>query len=146
MTWAAGGGPLLAPSAAETIFAPATAPGRAGIAVVRISGPAAMAALAALAVSPPPPRRAARARLCAGPGGEAIDDGLVLFFPGPNSMTGENVVELHLHGGRAVLEGILAVLAKVPGLRFAEPGEFARRAWCLARGRRRHGARGGRAH
>src|SRR6185312_1373353 len=81
---------------ADTIFAPATAPGRAGIAIMRISGPAARAALAALSCPVPPPRHAARARFIERTTGEAIDDGPVLFFPGPASATGEDVAELHL--------------------------------------------------
>ncbi|MBV9521552.1 MAG: tRNA uridine-5-carboxymethylaminomethyl(34) synthesis GTPase MnmE, partial [Alphaproteobacteria bacterium] len=111
----------------ETIFAPATAAGRAGIAVIRISGGAVRAALAALGCAVPPPRRAVRARFRDVRTGETIDDGLVLFFPAPASLTGEDVAELHLHGSRAVLDGIVAVLSAVPGLRFAQPGEFTRR-------------------
>ncbi len=113
----------------DTIFAPATAPGRAGIAVVRISGPATRAALAALSCPVPPPRHAARARFVDRASGEAIDDGLALFFPAPASLTGEDIAELHLHGGRAIIEAVTAVLAAQPGLRLAEPGEFTRRAF-----------------
>ncbi|MBV8653475.1 MAG: tRNA uridine-5-carboxymethylaminomethyl(34) synthesis GTPase MnmE [Alphaproteobacteria bacterium] len=113
----------------DTIFAPATASGRAGIAVIRISGPASGAALAALSCAVPPPRRATRARFIDRATGERIDDGLVLFFPGPASVTGEDVAELHLHGSRAVIEGVVSVLAAQPGLRLAEPGEFTRRAF-----------------
>ena len=111
-----------------TIFAPATAPGRAAIAVVRISGPAARAALEALAGELPPPRRATRRRLCNGEG-DPLDDALVLWFPGPESYSGEDSVELHLHGGRAVVAAVLEALAALPGLRPAEPGEFTRRAF-----------------
>ncbi len=111
-----------------TIFAPATAPGRAAIAVVRISGPDARAALRALAGDVPPPRRASRRRLRT-PDGEALDDALVLWFPGPASYSGEDAVELHLHGGRAVVGAVLEALAALPGLRPAEPGEFTRRAF-----------------
>ena len=99
---------------ADTIFAPATAPGRAGVAIMRISGPAARAALAALSCPVPPPRHAARARFIERATGEAIDDGLALFFPGPASATGEDVAELHLHGGRAVVEAVAAALAGLP--------------------------------
>jgi tRNA modification GTPase len=115
------------PTPSDTIFAPATAPGRAGIAVVRISGPATREALAALCCAVPKPRHAARARFIDRVSGEAIDDGLVLFFPAPASVTGEDVAELHLHGGRAIIEAVIAVLASLPGLRLAEPGEFTRR-------------------
>jgi tRNA modification GTPase len=112
-----------------TIFAPATAAGRAGIAVMRLSGPHVRAALAALSIALPAPRHATRARFRDAATGETIDDGLVLFFPGPASATGEDVAELHLHGSRAVLAAIAAILADVPGLRLAEPGEFTRRAF-----------------
>lgn len=114
---------------AETIFAPATAAGRAGIAVVRISGPGARAALASLSCAVPPPRRAVRARFADPATGEAIDDGLVLFFLGPASVTGEDVAELHLHGSRAVVDAVVTILSAQPGLRLAEPGEFTRRAF-----------------
>ena len=99
------------------------------MAVVRVSGEGARAALAALiGTGPPPPRRATLARLHA-PGGEALDTALVLWFPGPASFTGEDVAELHLHGGRAVVAGVLEALAALPGLRPAEAGEFSRRAF-----------------
>lgn len=112
-----------------TIFALATAPGRAGVAMVRISGPGAREALAAVAGLVPPPRVARRARFRDPVSGEAIDDGLALFFPGPRSFTGEDVAELHLHGGRAVVAGLLDALGRLPGCRLAEPGEFSRRAF-----------------
>ena len=115
--------------AAMTIFAPATAAGRAAIAVIRLSGPDTGAALAALAGDLPPPRRASRRRLRAPDGGEPLDDALVLWFPGPASYTGEDAAELHLHGGRAVVAALLAALGALPGLRPAEPGEFTRRAF-----------------
>ncbi|EKV32168.1 GTPase and tRNA-U34 5-formylation enzyme TrmE [Caenispirillum salinarum AK4] len=113
-----------------TIFAPATAPGRAGVAIVRISGPLADAALSALTAGAPlpQPRRAARVRV-SGEGGEQVDDGLALRFPAPASFTGEDVVELHLHGSRAVMEAVMALLSAQEGLRVAEPGEFTRRAF-----------------
>jgi tRNA modification GTPase len=75
------------------------------------------------------PRRATRARFVERVTGEVIDDGLVLFFPGPASVTGEDVAELHLHGSRAILEAVTAVLTAQPGFRLAEPGEFTRRAF-----------------
>lgn len=110
----------------DTIFALASAPGRAGIAVVRISGSDTRTALARLGVALPQPRVATRARF-KDTRGELLDDGLVLWFPAPRSFTGEDVAELHLHGGRAVLDSIFAVLAQT--LRPAEPGEFSRRAF-----------------
>ena len=111
-----------------TIFAPATPPGRAAIAIVRLSGPQTGAALRALAGDLPPPRRASRRRLRNG-AGEPLDDALVLWFPGPASYSGEDAAELHLHGGRAVVAAVLEALAAVPGLRPAAPGEFTRRAF-----------------
>jgi tRNA modification GTPase len=113
----------------ETIFAPATAPGRAGIAVLRLSGPGARDAILALGVTVPPPRQARRAVFHVKTSSEVIDDGLVLFFPAPRSYTGEDVAELHVHGSRAVLAALVEALAALPGLRLAEPGEFTRRAF-----------------
>ncbi len=113
----------------DTIFALSSAPGRAGVAVVRVSGPEAGAALEALAGSRPPERQAALARLRDPRSGAAIDRGLVLWLPGPRSFTGENMAELHLHGGRAVIAAALEALASLPGLRPAEAGEFTRRAF-----------------
>lgn len=113
-----------------TIFALATAPGRAGVAVVRVSGPASGDALAALTGKPlPTPRMATLVRLRDPKTGEALDDALVLRFTAPRSFTGEDVVELHLHGGRAVVAGVVEALSALPGLRVAEPGEFTRRAF-----------------
>jgi tRNA modification GTPase len=114
---------------ADTIFALASAPGRAGVAVLRISGPEAGPVLARVAGVLPPPRRAARRRFADPRTGEAIDDGLALFFPGPRSFTGEDVAELHVHGSRAVIAALIDALAALPGLRLAEPGEFTRRAF-----------------
>ncbi len=123
------GSPAETTAAPDTIAAVATAPGRAGIAVIRVSGPAATAALAALAGRLPEPRRLTRARLRDPATGEPLDDALVVLFRGPASFTGEDVVELHLHGGRAVTAGVLDALLARPGLRPAEPGEFTRRAF-----------------
>jgi tRNA modification GTPase len=91
-----------------TIFALATGPARAAIAVVRLSGPAAGPALAALAGALPPARRASLRTLSHA--GEALDRALVLWLPGPGSFTGEDMAELHLHGGRAVVAGVLDAL------------------------------------
>jgi tRNA modification GTPase len=109
-----------------TIFALASAPGRGGVSVYRLSGPLARQAVETLAGFLPPPRMAKRARLVHRD--ETIDDGLVLWFPGPASFTGEDVAELHLHGGRAVTQALSAVLVEL-GLRPAEAGEFSRRAF-----------------
>jgi len=112
----------------STIFALATAPGRAGIAVMRLSGPRVGPALKSLSGSIPPPRLARRAHFRDPSTGERIDDGLVLFFPGPRSFTGEDLAELHIHGSRAVAAALVKVLGRL-GLRLAEPGEFTRRAF-----------------
>jgi tRNA modification GTPase len=114
---------------ADTIFALASAPGRAGIAVVRISGAKAEKALKRLGPAAPAPRKATRAKLADPVSGETLDDGLVIWFPAPHSFTGEDVVELHLHGGRAVIDSVLAALSSIGGLRPAEPGEFTKRAF-----------------
>jgi tRNA modification GTPase len=117
-------------SPAETIVALATAPGRAGVAILRLSGPQAGAALVALTgTALPAPRRAARARFRHPADGRLLDDGLVLWFPGPASFTGEDVGELHCHGGRAVVDSLLEALCTLPDVRPAEPGEFSRRAF-----------------
>ncbi|HXP31800.1 MAG TPA: tRNA uridine-5-carboxymethylaminomethyl(34) synthesis GTPase MnmE [Stellaceae bacterium] len=113
----------------DTIFALSTAAGRAGIAVLRLSGPKARSALQELAGRLPPPRRASLARFRDPASGEAIDQGLMLLFPAPHSVTGEDVAELQVHGSRAVTAALLDSLGRMPGLRLAEPGEFARRAF-----------------
>jgi tRNA modification GTPase len=112
---------------ADTIFALSSGSPPAAVAVVRISGPRADAALEALAGRLPDARRASVARLTWQ--GERLDEALVLRFPGPASATGENVAELHLHGGRAVVAAVLGALGQIEGLRAAEPGEFTRRAF-----------------
>jgi tRNA modification GTPase len=115
---------------AATIFAPATAPGRAGIAVVRVSGPAAAEACRALTGrAPPAPRRAGLRRVRDPATGELLDQALVLWFAAPASETGEDVLELQLHGSPAVVAAVTAALAALPGCRLANPGEFARRAF-----------------
>ncbi|MBG0794942.1 tRNA uridine-5-carboxymethylaminomethyl(34) synthesis GTPase MnmE [Methylocystis sp. H62] len=116
-------------TAPDTIFALGTGPGRAAIAVIRISGPGAGNALKALAGKLPAPRQASFAILRDPETGEMLDRGIALFYPGPASSTGEDYAELQLHGGRAVVEGALAALHRLPGLRPAEPGEFARRSF-----------------
>ena len=113
-----------------TIFALASGAGAAGVAVVRVSGPGAGAALAALTGRPlPRPRVATRRRLVDPASAETLDEALVLWMPGPASFTGEDVVELHIHGGRAVVAGVVEALGRRAGLRPAEPGEFTRRAF-----------------
>ena len=100
----------------------------AGIAVVRVSGPQAGDALQALAGRLPKSRRATFCRF-QGQDGVALDEGLALWFPGPGSATGEDLAELHLHGGRAVVAAVLSALDQVEGLRPATAGEFTRRAF-----------------
>ena len=113
----------------DTIFALSSGRPPAAIAVVRVSGPRAGAALEALIGKIPPPRHAALARVRDPGSGERIDQALALWFAGPSSETGEDMAELQLHGGRAVVAAVLAALARVPGCRPAEAGEFTRRAF-----------------
>jgi tRNA modification GTPase len=115
------------PPPRDTIFALSSGAPPAAIAVVRISGPRADAALAALAGSLPEPRTARLATLRHR--GEMLDRALVLRFAGPHSETGEDVAELQLHGGRSVVAAVLAALGTLDGLRPAQPGEFTRRAF-----------------
>jgi tRNA modification GTPase len=115
----------------DTIFALSSGAPPAAIAVVRISGPAALAALKTLTNNNVPPRQAVLATLRRN--GEKLDTALVLAFPGPHSATGEDIAELHLHGGRATIAAVLEALAHIPGLRAAEPGEFTRRAFANGR-------------
>ncbi|HEX6119970.1 MAG TPA: tRNA uridine-5-carboxymethylaminomethyl(34) synthesis GTPase MnmE, partial [Dongiaceae bacterium] len=96
-----------------TIFALATPAGRSGVAVVRISGPDARTALAALTARDLPKPRVATLRRLIGPDDVPIDDALVLWFPEPHSFTGEDIAELHLHGGPAVIAAALAALGRI---------------------------------
>ncbi len=114
---------------AATIFALSSASGRAGVAVIRLSGTRVDEALRTIAEALPEPRRAALRTLRHPVSRETLDRALVLWFPGPRSFTGEDMAELHVHGGRAVVAGVLDALRAMPGLRPAEPGEFARRAF-----------------
>lgn len=116
---------MIAPA---TIYALSSGRPPAAIAIVRISGPGAGEALRLLAGAVPLARAARMADLHM-PAGELLDRAMVLWFPGPASATGEDVAELHLHGGRAVVDGVLDALAGLPGLRAATPGEFTRRAF-----------------
>ena len=100
----------------DTIFALSSGRPPAAIAVVRVSGPRAGAALEQLIGRVPEPRRAALARVRDPATGEVIDEGLALWFPGPNSETGEDMAELQVHGGRAVIAAVLAALGKLAGL------------------------------
>ncbi|MEO5374438.1 MAG: tRNA uridine-5-carboxymethylaminomethyl(34) synthesis GTPase MnmE [Alphaproteobacteria bacterium] len=113
----------------ETIFALATAPGRAGIAIIRVSGPGSAAAFRHLTGREVPEPRVATRVWLQDDSGDRLDDGLALWFPRPASVTGEDVVEFHVHGSRAVVAEVLDVLTRRPGLRPAEPGEFTRRSF-----------------
>ncbi|HEY7458868.1 MAG TPA: tRNA uridine-5-carboxymethylaminomethyl(34) synthesis GTPase MnmE [Xanthobacteraceae bacterium] len=112
----------------ETIYALSSGRLPAAIAVVRISGPRARFALEMLARKLPEPRRAAHAVVRDPTSGEIIDDAIALWFPGPASETGEDVAEVHLHGGRAIIAAVFQVLGNVGGFRPAQAGEFTRRA------------------
>jgi len=112
----------------DTIYAFATPPGKSGVAVLRISGAAALQALQALGAAAPTPRVATLASLHDA-FGHVFDRALILYFPAPHSFTGEDVVELQLHGSHAIRTGLLYALAAIPSLRPAEAGEFARRAF-----------------
>ncbi|MGE0044353.1 MAG: tRNA uridine-5-carboxymethylaminomethyl(34) synthesis GTPase MnmE [Hyphomonadaceae bacterium] len=113
----------------ETIAALATGAGRAGVAVVRVSGPAAREALRAVAGGDLEPRRVTLRDFRHPTSGELIDRGYALWLPGPHSFTGEDVAELHGHGGPAVVAALIRALLVLPGVRLAEPGEFTRRAF-----------------
>lgn len=117
---------------AGTIFALSSGHGRCGVAVVRVSGPASLTALrtmAGLKHNPPPPRTALLRTITDPKTKEVLDRGLVLWFPGPHSFTGEDSAEFHIHGGPAVVSSVLQALGSVPGMRPAEAGEFTRRAF-----------------
>ena len=116
-------------SSTDTICALASGPGRAAIAVIRVSGPAAGEALRALCGTLPAARVATLRQICDPRSGDMIDRGLVLWFAGPASFTGEDMAELHVHGGRAVVARLTDALLSCAGVRLAEPGEFAQRAF-----------------
>ena len=113
----------------STIFALSSGRPPAAIAVVRVSGPRAGVALEKLIGRLPEPRKAALARVRDPASGEVIDEALALWFPAPRSETGEDVAELQLHGGQAVIAGVLDALSTIEGCRPAEAGEFTRRAF-----------------
>ena len=113
----------------STIFALSSGRLPAAIAVVRISGSQAGVALEKLIGRVPEPRKAALVRVRDPANGEPIDEALALWFPAPHSETSEDVAELQLHGGHAVVAGVLGALGAIPGCRLAEPGEFTRRAF-----------------
>lgn len=110
----------------DTIFALASAPGRAGVSVIRISGPGVKSGLARFGVTLPDGGRGLRRLM---DGKEPVDEALCLHFPEGRSFTGEEVAELHLHGSIAIVRRVIACLSEVPDLRLAEAGEFSRRAF-----------------
>jgi tRNA modification GTPase len=112
----------------DTIYAVSSGALPAAIAVLRVSGPQAFETVRAFAGDLPKPRHAAVRALHDPADGALLDRAIVLCFPGPNTATGEDLAEFHLHGGRAVVRAVEAALAARPGLRSAEPGEFTRRA------------------
>jgi len=118
--------------ARDTIFAISSGSPPAAIGIVRVSGPEAQRALTALTGRSFTPRMAVVSQF-RGPSGSILDEGLVLWFPGPKSATGEDCAELHCHGGRAVIAAVCDALAAIDGLRPAEPGEFTRRAFSNGR-------------
>jgi len=113
----------------ETIFALASGVGRAAIAVLRVSGPRASIVMREMAGVMPAAREARYVQLRDTRGGNALDRCLALWFPGPASFTGEDCVEFHLHGGRAVVAGVVKALGRIDGCRPAVAGEFTRRAF-----------------
>ena len=116
-----------------TIFALSSGSGRAGIAVIRLTGAGSLAVLESLVGNPPAPRHAALRTIRSRDGIDVIDQGMVLFLPGPHSVTGEDVVEFHLHGSPATVQRMLMELSSFPDCRPAEAGEFTRRAFANER-------------
>ena len=112
-----------------TIFAPASAPGRAGVAVLRVSGPDALESMKTLTGNAAPPDRQATLKTLKNPAGNVIDRAIVVTYKSPASFTGEDVVEYHLHGGPAIMRMMLDALSQQKNHRMAEPGEFTRRAF-----------------
>lgn len=111
----------------DTIFALSTAPGKAGVAVIRICGKGAVLALSKLNPNIPDPHKAV-VRVLRADDGTLLDEALILVFPEEQSFTGDEIVEIQCHGSPAVVDAILSELSKLPAMRFAEPGEFTRRA------------------
>ncbi|GJD67937.1 tRNA uridine-5-carboxymethylaminomethyl(34) synthesis GTPase MnmE [Methylobacterium gnaphalii] len=112
----------------STIFAPASGFGRAAVSVIRISGPSCTSLLKAIGGTVPEPRRLSLRALRDPETREVLDRGLVVFMPAPATFTGEDMAELHLHGGVAVRHAVLGVLGRFPGCQAAGPGDFSRRA------------------
>jgi tRNA modification GTPase len=113
----------------DTIYALSSGLGRAGVAVVRISGPDAANVVKKLSGALPVPRQAVLRKIVSARDGTLLDRGLILWFPAPSSFTGEDVAEFHVHGGLAVVRALFEELGGMPGLRAAAAGEFTRRAF-----------------
>ena len=112
----------------DTIAAQATATGRAGVGIIRVSGPAAATVAKALLGKVPAPRKADYLPF-RDSDNQVLDQGIALYFPGPNSFTGEDVLELQGHGGPVLLDLLLQRILALPGVRIARPGEFSERAF-----------------
>ncbi|MFN7038816.1 MAG: tRNA uridine-5-carboxymethylaminomethyl(34) synthesis GTPase MnmE [Alphaproteobacteria bacterium] len=114
----------------DNIYALSTAPGKSGVAIVRISGNNLVEALSAFNVpSNIKPRYATLVKICDPLNGDVIDNAIIIWFPAPNSFTGEDIIEFHIHGSRAIINSTIGALSTVKGMRIAEPGEFSRRAF-----------------
>jgi tRNA modification GTPase len=112
----------------KTIYAPASAPQKSGIIVVRVSGRATLDVAIKLRLPELEPRYATLSNIYHPRTGDLIDNVIAVYYKAPHSFTGEDVLEISIHGGRAVLKSLLDALSLIPGLRFAEPGEFSMRA------------------
>ncbi|WP_026959431.1 tRNA uridine-5-carboxymethylaminomethyl(34) synthesis GTPase MnmE [Aliagarivorans taiwanensis] len=115
-------------SSTDSIVAQATAPGRGGVGIIRVSGPAASQVAERVLGKCPPPRRADYLSFNSFEG-ETLDQGIALFFKGPNSFTGEDVLELQGHGGPVVIDMLIREISRIDGVRMAKPGEFSERAF-----------------
>jgi tRNA modification GTPase len=116
-------------TASDTIYALSSGTGRSAVAVIRLSGCDCSAILQTLSGNLPPPRKLALRSLVDDASGEVLDKAMVVWLPGPNSFTGEDCAELHLHGSQAVISAVMQRLSEFPAVRPGEPGEFTRRAF-----------------
>jgi tRNA modification GTPase len=114
---------------AETVAALSSGLVPSGVAVIRVSGPQVRFAIEKIAGTCPFPRQVSLRSFSDPQTGQGIDKGLVLFFPGPNSFTGEDVAEFHCHGGRAIVDAMLRALWSLDGVRAADAGDFTRQAF-----------------
>ena len=116
-----------------TIFALSSGPGISGIAVIRVSGKDASKVVKKLTGSKlPVPRVATLKKFSKNGDKETIDQGVIIWFPAPNSYTGEDLAEFHVHGSRAVIKAMHSAISKIENCRLAEPGEFTKRAFLLS--------------